>query len=130
MTAKAGTQPKAKTIDDYLASVRTDQRATLEKLRKTIKAAVPRAEECINYGVAAFRLDGDVLVGFGAGASHCSFYPMSGSTTRELQSDLKGYQTSKGAIRFQPSKPLPSGLVRKLIKARMAENERRRQKSK
>ena len=110
-----------KTIDEYLAAVSDDQRAVLEKLRKTIKAAVPKAEECINYGLAAFRLNGECIAGFGASAKHCSYYPMSGSTVATLKDDLKNYTTTKGSIHFQPDKPLPATLVRKLIKARIAE---------
>jgi uncharacterized protein YdhG (YjbR/CyaY superfamily) len=125
MAAKPRTRPTGRTVDEYLATVRDDHRAALEKLRKTIKAAVPKAEECISYGVAAFRLNGKVLVGFGAGANHCTFFPMSGRTVQDHQDDLEGYETSKGAIRFQPDKPLPAGLVRKLIKARLAENAAR-----
>lgn len=113
---------KATTFDEYLASVRDDQRAALEKLRRIIKAAVPRAEECISYGLAAFRLDGKPLVAMGASANHCAFFPMSGNTVADHQADLKGYETSKGTIRFQPDKPLPAALVRKLVKARVAEN--------
>lgn len=126
MAAKPKTKPKANTIDEYLAAVSDDKRAALEKLRKTIKAAVPKAEECINYGVAAFLLNGKVLVGFGAGANHCTFFPMNGHTVHDHKDDLKDFVTSKGAIRFQPDKPLPAALVRKLIRARIAENERRR----
>ena len=114
---------KPKTIDQYLAALNDDQRAALEKLRKTIQAAVPLAEECINYGVAAFRLDGKILVGFGASAKHCSFYPMSGSTVAAHQDELKNYETSKGSIQFSTAKPLPAALVRKLVKARIAEND-------
>jgi uncharacterized protein YdhG (YjbR/CyaY superfamily) len=116
---------KATSIDEYLAGVSGEQRAALQKLRKTIKAVVPKAEECINYGVAAFRLDGKVLVGFGAAKNHCTFFPMSGRTVHDHKDDLKEYETSKGAIRFQPGNPLPVALVRKLIKARIAENERK-----
>lgn len=119
---------KHKTIDDYLAAVTPEQRAALQKLRKTIRAAVPKAEECISYGLAAFRLDGKPLVAFGAGADHCAFYPMSGTTVADHEDDLKGYETSKGTIRFAPSKPLPATLVRKLIKARIAENEEKSRK--
>ena len=115
---------KAKTIDDYLAALSVDKRAALEKLRKTIKATVPKAEECISYGLPAFRLDGRPLVAFGAGANHCAFYPMSSSTVEAHKEDLEGYETSKGTIRFQPDKPLPAALVRKLVKARIADNAR------
>jgi len=112
---------KPTTIDEYLAAVSDDQRAALEKLRKTIKSVAPKAEECISYQLAAFRLDGRPLVAFGATASHCAFYPMSGSIVAAYKDELEGYQTSKGTIRFQPSKPLPASLVKKLVKARIAE---------
>ena len=91
---------KPKTIDDYLAVLSDDQRAALEKLRKTIKSAAPKAEECISYGLAAFRLDGKPLVAFGATANHCAFYPMSSSTVNDHRDELKNYDTSKGTIRF------------------------------
>lgn len=113
---------KPQTIDEYLAALPDEKRAALEKLRKTIRAAVPKAEECISYSLPAFRLDGKVLVGFGASASHCAFYPMSGSTVEAHKGDLEAYETSKGTIRFQADKPLPASLVRKLVKARIAEN--------
>ena len=99
----------------------------LEKLRRTIRAAAPNAEECISYGVPAFRLNG-VLVGMGAGDSHCALYLMNGSTVDAFKEELKRYDTSKGTIRFSAEKPLPVGLVRKLVKARIAENEGRRGK--
>lgn len=113
---------KPTTIDEYLAAVSEDQRAALEKLRKTIRAAAPKAQECISYGLAAFRLDGKPLVAFGAGANHCAFYPMSGSTIEAHRKELKGYETSKGTIRFHADKPLPAALVRKLVKARIADS--------
>ena len=121
---------KPQTIDEYLAVVSDDQRAALEKLRKAIRAAVPKAEECISYQLPAFRLDGRVLVGFGAAANHCSFYSWSGTTVAAHEDLLKGYDTSKGTIRFPANKPLPAALVRKLVKARIAENEARSKKSK
>jgi len=113
---------KPTTIDDYLAPLREEQRAALEKLRKTIKAAAPKAVECISYGLAAFKLDGKPLVAMGATAKHCAFYLMSGSTVAAHAEELKGYDTSKGTIRFQPGEPLPAKLVRKLVKARVVEN--------
>ena len=121
---------KPKTIDDYLAVLSDDKRAALEKLRKTIRTAAPKAEECISYGLAAFRLDGRPLVAFGATANHCAFFPMSSSTVAAHKDELKDYDTSKGTIRFQADKPLPVALVRKLVKARIAENAGRRRKSK
>jgi uncharacterized protein YdhG (YjbR/CyaY superfamily) len=115
---------KPKTIDDYLQELPADKRAALEKLRKTIRAAAPKAEECISYQIPAFRQNG-VLVGFGATAKHCAFFPFNSTTVAAHKEDLKGYDTSKGAIRFQPEKPLPATLVRKLVKARLAENDQR-----
>ena len=110
---------KPETIDDYLAPLSSDKRAALEKLRQAIKAAAPRAEECISYQLPAFRLDGKMLVAFGAAANHVSFYP--GSYPIEVhRKDLKAYDTSKGTIRFSPDKPLPATLVRKLMKAALA----------
>jgi uncharacterized protein YdhG (YjbR/CyaY superfamily) len=109
---------RAETIDEYLAQLSDDQRAALERLRRAIRAIVPRAEECISYQLPAFRLDGKVLVWFGAGAKHCAFYP--GGLVPEFERELKDYDTSKGTIRFQPDEPLPAALVKKLVKARLA----------
>ena len=113
---------KARTIDEYLATLSEDKRTALQKLREIIKAAAPKAEECISYQLPTFRLDGKMLVAFGATANHCAFYPMSSSTVAAHQDDLKDYDTSKGTIRFQPDHPLPAALVRKLVRARIAEN--------
>jgi uncharacterized protein YdhG (YjbR/CyaY superfamily) len=115
---------KAKTIDEYLAALNADQRAALERLRKVIRAAAPQAEECISYQLPAYRCNG-MLVAFGAAAKHCAFYPMSSSTVEDLKDELKAYETSKGTIRFQPEKPLPAALVRKIVKLRLAENAAR-----
>src|SRR6266705_4695732 len=108
---------KPKTIDEYLAGLPADKRAALEKLRKTIRAAAPKAEECISYQIPAFRQNG-VLVGFGATAKHCAFFPFNSTTVAGHKEDMKGYDTSKGTIRFVPEKPLPATLVRKLVKER------------
>ena len=110
-----------KTIDEYLARLSDDKRVALQKLRKTIRAAAPRAEECISYQLPAYRLNG-MLVAFGATASHCAFYPMSAATVAAHREELRDYDTSKGTIRFQPDNPLPASLVRRLVKARIAEN--------
>ena len=115
---------KPKTIDEYLAALSEDKRAALETLRKTIRAAAPKAEEGISYGIAAFRQNG-MLVGFGATVKHCAFYLMSATTVDAYKEELEGYDTSKGTIRFRADDPLPAALVRKLVKARMAENEAR-----
>jgi len=109
------------TIDEYLATVTGDKRAALEKLRKTIRSIVPGAEECISYGMPAFRLDGKVVAGFQATAKGCSYYPFSGTTLQTLAQDLEGFSQTKSALHFRPDAPLSAKLVRKLIKARIAE---------
>lgn len=111
---------KPQNIDEYLARLSDDKRAALEKLRRDIKSAAPEAEECISYDVPGFRLDGKLLLSFGAASNHCAFYP--GAHPIDAHRDeLEGYETSKGTIRFSAEKPLPSGLVRKLVKTRIAE---------
>ena len=115
---------KPATIDEYLERVRADQRAPLERLRKLIRAAAPGAEECISYQLAAFRLAGRMLVAFGATPNHCAFFLMSSHTVPAHAQELEGYDTSKGTIRFRADEPLPAALVRKLVKARLAENAR------
>jgi 3-methyladenine DNA glycosylase AlkD/uncharacterized protein YdhG (YjbR/CyaY superfamily) len=121
---------KPKCIDDYLAGVSPEQRAALEKLRKTIQAAFPDAEEGFSYGLPAFLLGGKPIAAFSTSAKHCSYFPMSGSVVAVLKDDLKNYDTSKGTIRFTPDKPLPASLIRKLVKARLAEIEAKPGKAK
>jgi uncharacterized protein YdhG (YjbR/CyaY superfamily) len=117
-----------KSIDEYLSGVSPAQRTALSKLRQTIKSIAPEAEECISYGLAAFRLNGRPLVAFGASANHCSFFPMNGTTVAAFKEELKNYDTSKGTIRFLAEKPLPVALVRRIVKARIAENQARARK--
>lgn len=124
MRREPSSKRKIETIDDYLAGVSDDKRAALERLRKTIKTIVPRAEECISYQLPAFRLDGRVLVWFGAASKHCAFYP--GGAVDDFKRELADYDISKGTIRFQPEHPLPATLVRTLIKARIAREDVRR----
>ena len=111
------TKAKPTTIDEYLAGLSDDKRAALERLRKIIRAAAPRAEEHISYQIPAFRLDGKCLVWFGAAANHCALYGVV-----EADKDvLRDYDTSgKSTIRFQADNPLPATLIRKLVKARIA----------
>jgi uncharacterized protein YdhG (YjbR/CyaY superfamily) len=115
---------KAKDIDEYLGRLGEEQREALERVRKIICSAAPEAEECISYQLPTFRLNGRLLVAFGAWAKHCAFYPMSRATIAEHKKDLKGFDVSKGTIRFTVDKPMPATLVRKLVKARIAENKR------
>ena len=117
---------KPKTFDEYLAALGKDERAALQKLREVIHTAAPGAEEYLAYGLAALRRDGLPLVALGATPKHCALYLMSGSTVAAHARELAGYDTSKGTVRFTPDEPLPVALVRKLVRARLAENAARR----
>ena len=115
---RSKSKAKPRNIDEYLATLSNDKRAALERLRRIIRAAAPRAEECISYGLPTFRLDGKGIACFGAAANHCAIYGAVGA----LKDELEAFDTSKGTIRFQPDHPLPATLVRKLVKARIAKN--------
>jgi uncharacterized protein YdhG (YjbR/CyaY superfamily) len=112
---------KPATIDAYLAGVKGDRRAALEALRETIRSIVPDAEECIGYGMPAFRLEGGIVGGFAATAKGCSYYPFSGSTLDTLAAELAGYTRTKSALHFGAGEGLPKALVRKLVRTRLAE---------
>ena len=105
-------------VDEYLAGLDEPKRATLERLRATILEVVPDAEQCISYGMPAFRVDGKVVAGFAAFKNHLSYFPHSGSVLPELDRDLAGYDADKGTLRFAVDKPLPKALVKKLIAVR------------
>ena len=111
---------KPETIDEYLAPLSNEKRATLEKLRRAIRSAAPQADECISYQIPAFRLGGRLLVAFGAAAKHCAFYP-GAFPLKAHKNELKAYDISKGTIRFPADSPLPAPLVRKLVRTRIAE---------
>lgn len=119
----SGPIAKPRTINEYLATVSAKKRAALQRLRKDIRAAAPNAEECISYGLPAFRLNGKFLVAFGAASKHCAFYV--GSIMNTCKKELKSYDTGKGTVRFQPDRPLPRSLVRKLVKARIAQAKKK-----
>ncbi len=110
-----------RSIDEYLARLSPEKRATLEKLRKDILAAAPKAEECISYQIPGFRLNGRLLVSFGAATKHCAFYP-GAHPLEALAKELAKYATSRGTIRFPVDTPLPTTLVRTIVKLRVAEN--------
>ena len=112
---------KPTTIDEYLAAVKGEKRAALDKLRKTIRGIVPKAEECISYGIPAFSLDGNIVAGFAATKKGCSYFPLSGSTLGSLAEEVEDYEQTKSSLHFDPAAPLPATLVRKLIRARIAE---------
>lgn len=109
-------------VDAYLGALSADKRATLEKVRRAIRAAAPRAEEGMSYGMPAF-IQGKPIAGYAAAKLHCSYFPMSGAITAALADDLAGYNTSKGAIRFPIGHPPPASLIRRLVRARLAEIE-------
>src|SRR5690348_16091561 len=115
---------KPRTIDEYLSTVKGEKRDALERLRKTIRSIVPEAEECISYGIPAFRLAGKVVAGFAATKKGCSYFPFSGTTLATLRADLRDYEQTKSSLHFDAARPLPKALVRKLIEARIAETQR------
>ena len=124
------TKRSPKTIDEYLASVNANHRNALQKIREAIHAVAPNAEECISYGIPAFRLNGRSLVFFGAWANHCALYPGSSATLKKFRNELRDFQTSKGTLRFSPDNPLPVAVVKKLVKARVAQIDNDRTRSK
>jgi uncharacterized protein YdhG (YjbR/CyaY superfamily) len=119
--ARAESGPAA--VEAYLARVPEPARTTLEKMRATIRAAAPKeATEAIGYGMPTFRYKG-ALVGYAAFKGHCSFFPMGAAAIEEFADELQGFRTSKGTIQFALDKPLPAGLVKKMVRACVARNE-------
>jgi uncharacterized protein YdhG (YjbR/CyaY superfamily) len=108
-------------IDRYLGALDEPKRATLAQLRDTIVAIVPDAEQCISYGLPAFKLRGKTIAGFAAFKSHLSYLPHSGSVIAGLAEETEGYSKTKGSLHFPVGKPLPKTLVKKLLDARMQE---------
>jgi uncharacterized protein YdhG (YjbR/CyaY superfamily) len=115
----------ATTIDEYLAVVPEPARTTLEKMRAMIRSAVPEATEGISYRMPTFKYRGRGLVAIAAFKDHCSLFPMSGSVIDKFQEELERFHTSKGTLQFPVDKPLPAMLVKKIIKARIAEIEKK-----
>jgi uncharacterized protein YdhG (YjbR/CyaY superfamily) len=117
-----------KNVDEYLAGVAEPARSTLSRLRAVIRSVVPtEATEGISYRMPTFRYKGP-LVCYAAFSNHCSFFPMSAALIKEFEEELEGFSTAKGTIRFGVDRPLPAALVKKLVKARIAQNERKKQR--
>jgi uncharacterized protein YdhG (YjbR/CyaY superfamily) len=113
----------AKTVDEYLAAVPEPACSTLKHIRKVIQSVVPaETTEVISYGMPMFKYNG-MLVGYAAFKNHCSLFPTGSGVLDRMEKELKGYRTSKGTIQFPPDKPLPDALVKKIVKARVKENE-------
>ena len=118
----------SKDVDEYLAGVPEPARTTLNKTRAIIRSAVPPgATETISYGISTFKFKG-LLLGFAAFSDHCSLFPMSRTLIEAFKKELSDFQTSKGTIRFPLDKPLPAPLVKKIVKARIAENESKKKR--
>src|SRR5579859_3944084 len=116
---------RAPDVETYFSWLPEPYYTTLAAVRKAIRAAAPKAAtEEISYGMPAFNYKGG-LVAYAAFKAHCSLFPMSGRLVEEFAEDLAGYKTSKGTIQFAVDKPLPAALVKKIVKARVAQNEAR-----
>lgn len=111
----------AASVDEYMENIPEKERIVLEKLRKTIRSVAPKAEEVISYQIPTFKYNGG-LVSYAAFKNHCSLFPWNAGLIKKIE-ELKNYSTSKGTIHFTVDKPLPVALVKKIIKARMKENE-------
>jgi uncharacterized protein YdhG (YjbR/CyaY superfamily) len=111
----------AKEIDEYLATLDEPKRSTLAQLRETIMAIIPDAEQCISYGLPAFKVGGSTVAGFAAFKNHLSYLPHSGSVIPALATETKGFSGTKGSLHFPVDRPLPKTLVKKLLVARLAE---------
>ena len=109
-------------VEEYLAAVPEPSRSALENLRQTIRDVVPDATEAISYKVPTFKYQDRPLVAYGATETGCTFYVMSTDVFNAHRSEVKEYKTGKGSIRFQPDNPIPVDLVKRIVKARIAEN--------
>ena len=117
----------SKTVDDYMAKVPEPAHSTLQRVRAAIRSALPaEATEIISYGIPAFSYQGP-LVWFAAFSNHCSLFPTA-SVIEAFKDELQGFSTSKGTIHFPTDKPVPTALIKKLVKARVAQNESKKRR--
>ncbi len=115
-----------KTVEEYLARVPEPARSTLNKMRAVIRSVVPKeTTEVLSYGIPTFRYQ-RMLVALAAFKDHCSFFPLGSSALDEFKGELKEFRVSKGTLHFALDKPLPAALVKKIVKARIAQNESKR----
>ena len=108
-------------VDKYLVAMVSPQRETLSALRETLRTILPRGHECLKYGMPAFTLDGKGVAGYAGFKDHCGYFPMSSAVLEQAGTAAARYPRSKGGLRFPVDKPLPVGLVRHLVKLRLAE---------
>jgi uncharacterized protein YdhG (YjbR/CyaY superfamily) len=128
--SKHGAMQASLEVRKYLAALPADARRQVQKLREAIRAAAPGAVESFGYGMPAFALYGKPFVWYAGWKQHCGFYPLSQATARAFAAEVAGYEISgKGTIRFRLDAPLPTALVKRLVKARIAELRRKQKKS-
>src|SRR5262245_26276771 len=132
-SGKSGSSAKgrgsAKSVEEYLAAVPEPARSTLERVRAAVRSAAPKGSvEVISYGIPAFKHTA-VLIWYAAFAKHCSLFP-TGAIIEKFKSDLKNYTISKGTIQFPLNKPLPTSLVKRMVKARIAQIDKKKQRGK